>query len=220
MLATQLEALKIVTRSAGETVPVLGTIFSPLAQAKNIAGPERMLSQMRSHPALFRRGIETILESTLRYLEAAKNSGISGIFYAVQHARHPLLSREEFAEFGRRYDLVVLEAAADLWCNMTHIHGEDIIFDMVSDYPVQFVNWHDRETAPSIAAGLRQISGAASGGISRWTLHQDSPEQALAEAREAIRTTDGRRLMLGTGCVAMVTTPAGNIRALRASVEQ
>ena len=219
MLATQLETLRMVVSAAGESIPVVGTIFSPLAQAKNIAGPEKILSHMRSHPASFHRGLETILASTLRYLDEARKTGISGMFYAVQQARYPLMNHEEFAAFGRAYDLRLLADMQDLWLNMTHIHGTDIMFDSVADYPVQFVNWHDRETSVSIAEGLKQIPGAASGGVSRWSLHQESPERALAEASEAVSATSGRRLMLGTGCVAMITSPTSNIRALREAVD-
>ncbi|MFQ5398772.1 MAG: uroporphyrinogen decarboxylase family protein [Anaerolineae bacterium] len=219
MLATQIEALRLVGRGVGETVPFIATIFSPLAQAKNLAGEEVMLAHMRSHPQAFRRGLETITESTLRYIEAAKTTGISGVFYALQHARYPLLNPEEFRTFGRPYDLRILEAVSDLWLNMVHIHSTDIMFDEVADYPVQLINWHDRETGVSLTEGLKRIKGAASGGVSRWSLHQDSPEQALTEARDALEQTGGRRFLLGTGCVAMITTPAGNIRALREAVE-
>ncbi len=102
---------------------------------------------------------------------------------------------------------------------MAHIHSDQIMFDLVADYPVQLVNWHDRETGFSLADGLKQISGAASGGIDHWTLHQESPGAALLEARDAYEQTDGRRLLLGTGCVIMVTTPTRNLRALREFVE-
>jgi hypothetical protein len=37
----------------------------------------------------------------------------------------------------------------------------------------------------------------------------------LVEAREAFEQTGGRRLLLGTGCVVMTTTPLRNLRALR-----
>ncbi|NHZ71549.1 MAG: uroporphyrinogen decarboxylase, partial [Aquificales bacterium] len=218
MLREQIEALRIVGEQVGEDVPFIATIFSPLSQAKHLADNPVMLSHMRSHPDLFKKGLEVMTESTLRFIEAAKETGISGIFYAVQHARYPLLSREEFVENGRYYDLQILEAVSDLWCNMTHVHSTDVMFDLTADYPVQFVNWHDRETSISLEAGLAQISGAASGGIDHWTLHQEDPTQTLAEANDAILQTNGRRLLLGTGCVSMVTTPTRNIRALREMV--
>lgn len=220
MLATQLEALRLVKAAVGDTVPILTTIFAPLSQAKHLADNEPMLSHMRSQPELFRQGQETIVESTLRFIEAAKKMGIDGIFYAIQHARYPLLSREEYEIWGRPYDHQILNAVQDCWLNMVHLHSTDVMFDLVAEYPVQLLNWHDRETGISLADGLPQIKGAASGGIDHWTLHQESPENTQAEAKDAIEQTNGRRLLLGTGCVAMTTTPLRNIRALRESVGQ
>jgi len=220
MLATQIEVLRLIGEALGEEVPFIPTIFSPLAQAKHLAGKEALLTHMRNDSELFHLGLKTITESTLRYIEAAKATGISGVFYAVQHARYPIMNGAEFAEFGRTYDLQILEATSDLWLNMTHIHSNQIMFDQVADYPVQFVNWHDRETKITLSEGLTQISGAASGGIDQWSIHEEGPELALAEAADAIVQTDGRRLLLGTGCVIMVTTPTRNIRALREFVEE
>ena len=224
MLATQIEALRLLGEGLavspdGET-PFIATVFSPLAQAKNIAGHTRMLSHMRSDPQAFRKGLKTITESVLAYLEAAKKTGISGIFYAIQHARYPLMGPAEYQSFGRPYDEEILAAASDLWLNMVHIHGEDsIMFDLVADYPVQLVNWHDRDTGFSLREGLQQVSGAVCGGISRWSLYQDSPEQMLVEANDALEQSGGRRLVLGVGCVAMTNTPLRNLRALREFVE-
>ena len=214
-LAMQIEALAAVRLEVGEEVPILATIFSPLSQAKHLAGKEALAGHLHSHPDLLHAAMATITESTIRFIEAAKGAGIDGIYYAVQHARYPLMSRAKFSEFGRAYDLRVLESAADLWLNMLHIHSTDIMFDLVADYPVPLVNWHDRESGISLREGLAQISGAASGGINQWTIHQESPEQTLSEARDALQQTNGRRLVLGTGCVVMATTPLRNLRALR-----
>ena len=214
-LAMEIEALALVRKGAGQDVPVLATIFSPLSQAKHIAGKETIASHWRRNPDIFHKALSVITESTIRFVEAARETGIDGIFYAVQHARYPVMSRDEFTEFGRAYDLRVLEAAMDLPFNMLHIHSTDVMFDLVADYPVQLVNWHDRESGVSLREGLDQINGAASGGVDQWTIHQESPQQMLVEAREALEQTGGRRLLLGTGCVVMTTTPLRNLRALR-----
>ena len=219
MLAKQIDALHRVGTAVTDT-PFIPTIFSPLSQAKKLAGHEGLILALRSQPDLFHQALEVMTESTLRFIEAAKPTGISGIYYAVQHNRYTLLSRSEYSEFGRPYDLRILEAVQDLWLNVLHIHSTDIMFDLVADLPAQIVNWHDRETGFSLAEGLKQIKGAASGGIDHWTLHQESPEGALAEAQDALEQVNGRRLMLGTGCVAMVTTPTRNIRALREFVDK
>lgn len=219
MLAQQVETLWLLQQALQDEVPVIATVFSPLSQAKHLAGNERMLAHMREDPDRFNQALEIITESTVRFIEAAKETGISGIYYAVQHARFPLLNREEFIRFGREYDLRSLAAASDLWLNVLHIHSTDIMFDLIADYPVSVVNWHDRETGWRLTDGLQWITGAASGGIDHWTLHQEEPSQLLAEARDALNQTDSRRLILGTGCVAMVTTPLRNIRALRTFVD-
>lgn len=219
MLGDSLRALELIGRGLGSDVPFIQTIFNPLAQAKNLAG-ERLLLDMRAHPGELKAGLEIITQSTLRYIAAARATGIAGIFLALQHATYDLLSAAEYAEFGRPYDLRILEAAAGLWFNMLHLHGTNVMFDLVADYPVQAINWHDRETAPSLRQALARFPGALVGGLGRLeTMVRGTPETVRREAQEALEQTGGRRLMLGTGCVLLLTTPASNIRAARAAVE-
>jgi uroporphyrinogen decarboxylase len=219
-LAVQIEGLHLLEKELGEETPTLATIFSPLSQAKNLAGQERMLSHMRAHPDSFERGLEAITRSTIAYIEAAGQSGISGIFYAVQHANYALTSPAEYERFGRPYDLRILAAAGDLWLNMLHLHGAgEVMFEQVARYPVQIVNWHDRDTGLTLAEGMEQTDSAVSGGVSRGTLYQDSPRETIAEAGDALAQTGGRRHLLGIGCVAVTNTPLANIRALREAVE-
>lgn len=219
MLATQIEALRLVREglaAAGSgDVPVLATLFSPLAQAKNLAGNDLMLHHLRTEPDAFRAGLEIITRSTLAYLAAVKETGVDGVFYAVQHARTTQLSSIEYQTYGRPFDEEILAAASDLPFNMVHIHGRQILFDLVADYAVPLINWHDRDGGVSLSEGLQQVTGAVCGGISRWTLYRESPAEALVEAAEALAVTGGRRLVLGVGCVAMTNTPLRNLRAVR-----
>ena len=215
MLARQIEALRLVGEGLHGETPFIATVFSPLSMAKHLAGNEVALSHMRQAPPAFHRGLETLTESIIRFIDAARATGIAGIYYAVQHAAYPLLSRDEFQIFGRPYDRRVLESAGDLWCNMVHLHGQRVMFDLVADYPAALLNWHDREAGISLRDGLQQFPGAASGGVSQWTLHREGPEGMLAEVADAREQTGGRRLVLGTGCVIMTTTPLRNVRELR-----
>ena len=216
MLAIQVQAIRLLREALGEDVPILATIFSPLAQARNLAGDELMLSHMRSNTDAFLAGMRAILDSTLRFVDAARGAGISGIFYAIQHARYAIMSQVEYKSFGEPFDERILGEASDLWLNMIHLHGAgSVIFDVVADYDVPLLNWHDRDTGVSLQDGLEQFSGAASGGVSRDTLHTGTPEDVLAQAIDAVTQTNARRLVLGTGCVIMTNTPLGNIRTLR-----
>jgi len=212
-LGAQLKCLSILHKELGEETPIIQTIFSPLAQAKNLAGGERLLVHMRQNPEALHDGLKIISETTLSFIEEIKKTGISGIFYAVQHAQYALLSQEEYKIFGRAYDLPILEPSKDMWLKMIHLHGMDVMFDMFTDYPIDIINWHDRETAPSIGEGQSKFRGVVCGGIRRDTMVLGTPEDVKNEAQEAIRRTSGKRFILSTGCVVPIIAPYGNIMA-------
>jgi uroporphyrinogen decarboxylase len=220
-LARQLEVLRFLKDAFGDDTPYIQTIFSPLAQAKNIAGPELLIEHMRTAPDRLKTGLNTITESTLRFIDAMRRSGVSGIFYAVQHASHVVMSESEYREFGRPYDLQILEALPDQWwLNVLHLHGNAPMFDLITDYPVQIVNWHDRESGLTLSEGKLKFPGVVSGGLGRWDpMHVGTPAEVGGQARQAIEQTNGRRFLLSTGCVIMTTTPTSNIRAAREVVE-
>ncbi len=220
-LAEQLTCLKQLSAEFGQETPILETIFSPLAQAKNLIGREDLLVHLRKYPDAVHAGLQKITEGILRYVESASQAGIAGIFYAVQHAQYGLLSTEEYERFGKPYDLKILEAAQGLWLNLLHLHGNDVMFDLLKDYPVAIVNWHDQQTPPSLAEGQKAFKGVVCGGLRQWeTMVLGSNENVHAEARAAIAATQGQRFILGTGCVVPITAPHGNIATVRRCVEE
>jgi uroporphyrinogen decarboxylase len=213
-LYAQLQVLRRLRQALGEDTPILQTIFSPLAQAKNLAGGERLLVHLRRFPEAVWKGLETIAETTRRFVEACLETGIDGIFYAVQHAQASLLSEEEYLRFGRPFDLKILAEARPLWCNMLHLHGQEIYAHLFFDFPVQILNWHDRETAPRLQEAARHFPGLLCGGIARETLVYGTPLQVREEAQESYAECGGNRLILSTGCVVPILAPFGNLMAL------
>ena len=220
-LGGQLRCLELIRDGVKDEVPYIQTIFSPLAQAKNLAGGDRLLVHLREAPEAVHAGLRTITQSTIAFVKACQARGIAGIYYAVQFATYHLLSADEHRDFGTPYDLRVLAAAGESWFNMLHLHGSDIMFDQVAAYPsYQAINWHDRETAPSSGEGLARSRGAVCGGLARWEdLLYGTPDEVRAQVSDAIRQTGGRRLIVASGCVAPVNAPFSNLRAVRESVE-
>ncbi len=219
-LGHQLTVLRLLKNEFGSSVPILQTIFSPLAQAKNLVGKDNLILHIRQHPEELHAGLEIITESTIRFIEEAMKIGIDGIFFAIQHAQYSLLSQEEFLIFEKPYDVRVLETTKSLWLNMIHLHGEHIMFDLVADLPVSIMNWHDRHTPPSLKEALERFPGAVCGGLKRWeTMVLGTPRDVVREAKDAIQQTGGRRFILGTGCVLPIIVPHGNILAARRSIE-
>ncbi len=223
-LGETLASLRQIVQALSPGTPVIHTIFNPLSQAKNLAGGERLLVHMRQHPDALHQGLRTIADSTRRFLQEVRETGVSGIFYAVQHAQYNLLSEAEYETFGRAYDQVVLQDlrnGPELWLNMLHLHGENVMFDHFLDYPFGIINWHDRDTSPSLSEAQARYPGVVCGGLRREaTMVLGTPEQVRLEARDAIYATRGQRFILGTGCVLPTIAPRANILAARRSVEQ
>ena len=219
-LNRQLECLAYLKQSVSPGTPYLQTIFNPLSQAKNLVGPENLSVHLRQYPDALHTGLKTILETTLRFIDAAKGFGISGIFLAIQHASFQVLTKDEYQEFGCAYVKLILETVNNLWINVAHLHENAVMFDLIAKYPVQVLNWHDRETPPNLSEGLQRFAGSVCGGISRInSLVLGAPEKIKTEARQAIEQTNGQRLILGTGCVLPLNTPFGNIMALHEIVK-
>jgi len=219
-LVAQIECLKILVKELGAETPVIQTVFNPLSQAKNLIGRDNLSMHLRHYPEAVHKGLATITESTRRFVGAVRQTGISGVFFAVQHANYGLLTVDEYRTFGRAYDLQVLEETEGLWLNMLHLHGLEVMFDQFLDYPVNILNWHDQETEPSLGDALKRFKGAVCGGLQReHAMVLGTPLQVREEARRAIRASGGKRFILGTGCVTPITAPHGNLLAARQSVE-
>jgi uroporphyrinogen decarboxylase len=215
-LGEMLEALRLIGRGLDAGTPFIQTIFSPLSQVKNLVGKENLPVHLRRYPDVLHAALEVITETTVRFVKAVCETRVVGVFYAIQQAQYGILTEDEFTAFGRYYDLQVLEAAQDLWLNVLHVHGEDVMFDLVADYPVQVINWHDRDTRPSLAEAQGRFEGALCGGLQRWSdLVRGTPDLVRQRAQDALTQTGGRNFILGTGCVTPVVTPLANIRAAR-----
>lgn len=221
-LGAQLESLRLLIRELGPDVPVIQTVFNPLSQAKNLVGQDRLSAHLRQYPNAVLDGLKTITETTRRFTQAAIETGVAGVFFAVQHAQYGIMSEAEYQQFGRIFDLQVLEPAGALWLNMLHLHGENVMFDLFTDYPVQVINWHDRETPPNLRAAKERFPGVVvCGGLRRQeTVVLGTPQDVIAEAADAIDQTDGLRFILGTGCVTPTIAPYGNLMAVRKVVER
>ena len=218
-LAGQLDCLRFLRAELGPDTPLLQTIFNPLSQAKNLAGNDLLIAHLRLYPEAVMKGLAAIAETTRRFVEACLDTGIDGIFYAIQHAQANLLMLEEYQTLGLPYDEKVLEPAQELWCNLLHLHGHHVYFSLLDSLQFQIVNWHDCETFPSLMEAQNLFAGVMCGGMRQDTLVYGNQTQVQNEAADAIQQTDGKRFILGTGCVVPVIASHGNILAARKSVE-
>ena len=215
VLGEQNAALALAAKELGGAVPILQTVFSPLTSARKLRG-EGLLDDLRKDPESANAGLRTIAEVTIEFSLAALKAGAHGLFFATQLATTDVLSVSEYEKFGVSFDLMVLNAVkGKTRINMLHFHGRNVMFDLLADYPVEIVNWHDRLTAPTLAEGLAKVKGAVIGGVEESKfIVSASPAEVRAQVRDTIVQTGGRRTVIGPGCVVAVAAPEANIRAV------
>src|SRR5262245_11405347 len=214
VLGQQIAALRLAARELGGDAPILQTIFSPLTTARKLAG-ERVFADMRRTPEALEAGLRIITDATIEFALASLEAGAHGFFLATQCASYRVASEAEYARFGKRYDLEILAALKGRTrLDLLHIHGEDVMFDLLADYPVSLVTWHGRLTGPTLSDALKRSPRLLVGGVEETRTLARGPETTIgAEVRDAIAQTGGRRLMVGPGCVLLIATPKAHIRA-------
>ncbi len=188
---------------AGPDVPVLATVFSPLTIASKLSnGLHR--DHLASAPQSMRRGLDIITRVTCRFAQAAIARGCAGIFFAIQEASYGVLDEGSYREFGEPYDRQVLAAArrAGGWFNVVHMHGEDVMFDLLRDYDADALNWHIGETPPPIrdyraASGTRAIVG----GLQRGHITRRDFAAIRGDVERAMEESGGRGILLAPACV-------------------
>lgn len=218
-LGREVRCVELLRKAIGNEVPILQTVFSPLGIAYKLGG-DRTLEDIRRPPAVLHTALQVIAETMRSFVRACLAAGADGIFYAVQLASEKFCSAGKYREFGRPYDLQVLEAAEGSSFSVLHLHGADIFFDLVADYPVHAVNWHDRRVPPSIAEARERYTRCVLGGINEVeTLPLGPPSRVREEVLDAVQQVKGRGLIVGPGCVFPLNTPEAHLEAARRAVD-
>lgn len=230
-LRREIEATaRMVEHFKGE-VPILPTIFSPLTAAQEMScgwlNPWPIMADITYSPAELHKGLETITEVTIRFLEELTKVGVDGVFFATQLACYNRTTKEQYDEFGRKYDLDVLNAIKDkTWFNMIHIHGaEELFFEEIEDYPVQAFNWEDINSNISLKYAREHSDKILCAGIEHLgDLYQ--PDRFLLKGKlrervkQAVDAAGRDKLIIGPGCVVPTDVPEYRLNVLKEVVEE
>ncbi len=192
----------VVDHFKGEA-PVVVTIFNPLTTAAKMSGTS-MVEHMRQDPVTFKKGLDVISDTTQLFIEELVKMGADGIFLASQLCSHDKMTVEEYEIYGRPYDLRMLDLAKEkMWFNIIHMHATEPMFEMLSEYPVQALNWHDRLVKDYPLSKGREIckDKILIGGVDEFKVLADgSDEELKAHLKDAIDQVEDGRMILGPGC--------------------
>jgi uroporphyrinogen decarboxylase len=237
VFAEQLDLIKRIKFGIGGA-HFIQTVFSPLSVLYFlVARPQqqpRTLDELaelqyadlrrflHENPKGAHEALKNISATLGKFASAAVDAGASGLFFAiVRLAREGVLSKFEFEEFGKPYDLQVLQAVKGAPFNLLHICGPQAYFDIATDYPVHALNWASiGQHNPTLSEAKKHARQALVGGVDEIeNLQRGTPDDVVREALAAIEATGGRHLLLTPGCATSVDVPAANLHALRKAVE-
>ncbi len=230
----QVEFAQRLSKAVKPGTPFIQTIFNPLTTLRKLVG-DRIFDDMKNYPKELHQALDVITETTINFINANIEAGVSGFFFATQTAQRELMSDAEYDEYAKAYDFKVIKSYCDkTWFNVAHIHGTgNIRFkEIATEYPVNVINWHDRNTAPDFAEARKITDKCLLGGIleaprmqgnveiHECFLKNNKPEDIVAHVKEAIALAGERKLIIGPGCVADTEVGDEKLLAARRGVDR
>lgn len=222
VLGQHLEALKLIEKDLDSEVFFVMTVFTPLSIAlKLVEDASKLVHLMKMAPDALHQGLEVITETFANFSRSCLDTGANGIFLATTGcARKDLLSTAQYDEFGRKYDLKILEAVKDADFNILHVCKSNNMLNHLMDYPVQALNWDATDaTNPTLKEIAHKTDKVVIGGVDHsQSLSADRPDMAVKQARKAYAETGGKKWMLGGGCTFSPKVSEKNLTALRKAI--
>ena len=222
-LGEQLDAVRTLRAKLPADVPLLQTVFTPIAiMAEMTEPPQALRDLLGTEPKRVERALEAVTRTFERYVQAVMRAGADGIYLAtVDWGSRSFVTPEMLERWSRPYDLRLLEAAGPSPYHMMHVCKGDALLFEFADYPVGAFSWDATAPGnPTLAEGLARLKGAVVGGIGHDSELQRGPEAAVAAYRRALEATGGRRWMFAPGCSMPPQTPEATLTALRNEVER
>jgi uroporphyrinogen decarboxylase len=197
----QFKALKYISRELNGKAYFLDTVFDPWQSLRRNMAGENIEALMANEPDAMLEALDVIADNLIEYCKKSLAIGTAGIFMSMYAAKE-LISRENFLRFVKPSAMKVFAAVSELGkMNTAHIHGEDLFFEDVLDFPVKIFNWWDRSpNGPSLQWVKDRIDGCVMGGINQKIVARTTREFLSNHVREGIELGGSRRFFLANGC--------------------
>ncbi len=222
-LGEQLHAVRMLRERLDPDVPMIETVFTPLAVlGEMVKEPRDLKAHMQSHPELVAHALEVVTAVYERFVNSVLAAGADGIYFAtVDWASRDLMTPDEYRIWARPYDERVLAAAALAPFNVLHVCRSHNLLLELADYPVEAFSWaNDAPGNPSLAEALARVRGAVMGGIGHeGTILRDDEAGVLAELRRGFDETGGRRWLVAPTCSIPPAVKPEQLERLRTAVE-
>ncbi len=200
----------------------LMTVFNPISIAADLVNDDaRFVDHLRHHGERVHSALRAITDTFAAFTRETMQRGASGILFATtDYGNATRIDKALLEEFGRPYDLRVLEEAKGGFFNTIHVCGPNAFVREHLDYPVAVVSWADHDPGnPSISEMKKVTTKTLLTGIDHErVMVQGPPEAVQVQARAAIEKAQGARFILGPGCAVPSVVPERHYAAAREAV--
>jgi len=215
-----LDAIEGIRKRLGDKVALMPYVPSPLTSATHVCNMEQVMMDIVLNPDPLHRGLKTMSETIVAYIDAVIDAGGDGALFATTRASGEITTEEQYREFGAEYDRQILRAVKKQGgSNILHVCGVTPHFELLSSYPnANGINWWDRGSNLTVEQAKKGYGDRVClvGGLDQTTtLILGGPDDVRNEARQAIKAgfTDGTGMILAPGCEISPKTEFVNMKA-------
>lgn len=225
VLAEHLKAVSLIKKGSDDQLPLLMTVFTPLAIAgRMVEDDQTLVDHIRNQPEMVQQGLEIITATFERFVADLRNAGADGIFFATtQWASSNLITWQEYERFGMPYDKRILDATESDALNLFHVCSSNNFLEELSrlDYTPSLINWdsNDPTNLPLDTAMEKLGSFTPVGGVDHqgWLL-QSKPDEVAFRIKELIKPYNSSQFIIAPGCSIPPETPMENLQAVKESL--
>lgn len=223
-LQEQLDFIKAVHKDLPH-VPKLQTVFSPLTVLLFLAGrgfyvnhqihgsktPITLEALFTQHKELAHQALRAIAETMATYAVATVEAGAAGLFYATTGTAHKkMFSEQQFDEFSKQYDFVVLDAIRGAQ-TILHTCGEYADPARFNQYPIKGISWDTLATGnPNLQAKLQHTKV---GGVDHQVFDSGKEQIVYEQTVAALDAMADQPFLLAPNCA---VSPNASHKALAA----
>lgn len=227
----QFEVVKQLRRQLNDT-PLVQTLFSPLTvlmflaglmpySDKTMPGSQATIdfnAWLVNHRSDIHFALYNIAVTLADYVQRLEHLGVDGLFYATTGTAHPeLFTVEQFNEFSRPYDMMVLQAFKKKGriLHTCGAHGDPVRFN---DYPVEGISWDPDATGnPELSVQLDKVKVA---GVSHHIFESSTDDSLIKkQAKLALAEMKNQPFLLVPNCAVSPNASASALKALRESID-
>ena len=216
-LGEQMASLRLIREALGKDIFMVETVFTPLSIVADLCENDEAFGKLlKSEKKAVKLALEVVTETFKKFARECLDAGADGIFLATtEWGTKKNITEKEYQEFGRPYDLEVLEGVKGAEFNVLHVCKAENLLPSLMDYPVQAFSWDPTEpTNPGLGEVRSKTDKVLIGGLDyRKTLLGPSQEEVRNQAEAALSATAGKGFILAAGCTIYPETPEVNVRA-------